>query len=40
MIFGASYQTPPLSIEFKITIIFLMQAIIATFLGFKAANNC
>ncbi len=32
-------MTPSLSIEFKITTIFLIHAIIATFLGLPAANN-
>jgi hypothetical protein len=37
--YGASHITQSLSIEFKITTIFLIQAMIATFLGLLAATN-
>jgi hypothetical protein len=39
LIVVASHITSSLGIEFKVTIIFLTQAIIATFFGLSDANN-
>lgn len=36
---GVSYTTLSLSIEFKVTTIFLMQAMTSTFLGSPTASN-